>query len=178
MAALAPYDPYWIAEPVHPDDVLGHAAVAKAVRPIRVATGEHCANRILFKQMLQADAIDVVQIDACRLGGLNENLAVLLMAAKFGKPVCPHAGGVGLCEYVQHISMIDYLCISGDLDGRMTEHAGILHDIFPEPIRIEGGRYMPPARPGYTVEFPSTILNHAGPEGRADVSAVFRLDTH
>lgn len=177
MRALAEFDPYWIEEPVHPDDVLGHAAVARGVRPIRIATGEHCANRVMFKQLLQADAIDVVQVDACRLGGLNENLAVLLMAAKFGKPVCPHAGGVGLCEYVQHISMVDYLVVSGELDGRMTEHAGILHDMFPEPIRLVGGRYMPPARPGFSVEFPAALLNRRGPLGRADVGNVLGIET-
>jgi len=172
MASLAEFDPYWIEEPVHPDDVLGHAAVARAIAPIRVASGEHAANRVMFKQMLQAGAIDVVQVDACRLGGLNENLAVLLMAAKFGKPVCPHAGGVGLCEYVQHISMIDYLVISGELEGRMTEHAGILHDIFPEPLNMRRGRYMPPSRPGYSVEFPEKFLNRRCPDGCADVGSV------
>jgi L-fuconate dehydratase len=150
--ALAQFDPYWIEEPVHPDDVLGHAAVARAVRPIRVATGEHAANRVIFKQLLQADAIDVVQADACRLGGLNEVLAVLLLAARFGKPVCPHAGGVGLCELVQHVSVIDALCVSGSLEGRMIEHAGHLHEHFVDPIRIEAGRYRLPQAPGYSAE--------------------------
>jgi L-fuconate dehydratase len=152
VKALAPFDPYWIEEPVSPDDILGHAAIARAVRPIRVATGEHAHNRVMFKQLLQADAIDVVQLDNCRLGGLNEALAVALLAAKFGKPVCPHAGGVGLCEYAQHVSMIDYICISGSLDGRMTEHAGHLHEHFRHPIEIERGRYRMPTAPGFSAE--------------------------
>ena len=152
VKALAAFDPYWIEEPVNPDDILGHAAVARAVRPIRVATGEHAHNRVMFKQLLQADAIDVVQLDNCRLGGLNEAIAVMLLAAKFGKPICPHAGGVGLCEYAQHVSMIDFICISGKLDGRMTEHAGHLHEHFVEPIRIANGRYLAPRAPGFSAE--------------------------
>ncbi|OQW46657.1 MAG: fuconate dehydratase [Proteobacteria bacterium SG_bin6] len=150
--ALSVYDPWWIEEPVSPDDILGHARVARAVRPIRVATGEQAANRVIFKQLLQADAIDVVQLDNCRLGGLNEVLAVLLLAAKFGKPVCPHAGGVGLCEYAQHVSAIDYICISGSLDGRMTEYAGHLHEHFVDPVRIERGRYRLTSAPGFSAE--------------------------
>ncbi len=162
--ALARFDPWWIEEPVSPDDILGHAAVAKAVRPIRVATGEHAHNRVMFKQLLQADAIDVVQLDNCRLGGLNEVLAVLLLAAKFGKPVCPHAGGVGLCEYAQHVSMIDYLAVSGSWDGRMTEHAAHLHEHFLHPVRIERGRYRAPTAPGFSAEmFPASIQAHIWP---------------
>ncbi|MBC7505817.1 MAG: L-fuconate dehydratase [Sandarakinorhabdus sp.] len=160
VAALAEFSPYWIEEPVSPDDILGHATIARAVRPIRVATGEHAHNRIMFKQFLQADAIDVVQLDNCRLGGLNEVLVVLLMAAKFGKPVCPHAGGVGLCEYAQHVSAIDYLCISGSLDGRMTEHAGHLHEHFVDPIHIENGRYHLTGAPGFSARMhPRTIAD-------------------
>ena len=118
---------------------------------MRVATGEHCHNRIMFKQFLQADAIDVVQVDACRLGGMNEVLAVLLLAAKFDKPVCPHAGGVGLCEYVQHISFFDAACVASGPDGRMIEHAAHLHEHFVDPIRVAGGRYLAPEKPGFSV---------------------------
>ena len=156
---LAAMNPYWIEEPVSPDDILGHARIRKEVSPIRVATGEQAHNRIMFKQLLQADAIDVVQLDNCRLGGLNEVLAVLLMAAKYGKPVCPHAGGVGLCEVGQHVSMIDYLCISGTWEGRMLEHAGHLHEHFVSPIVIENGRYMPPEAPGFSTEIVAEALD-------------------
>jgi L-fuconate dehydratase len=152
VRALDFADPYWIEEPVSPDDILGHARVRKGVSPVRVATGEHCHNRIMFKQFLQADAIDVVQLDACRLGGVNEVLAVLLLAAAFDKPVCPHAGGVGLCEYVQHISFFDAACVAHSADGRMTEHADHLHEHFVDPIRISRGRYMAPQKPGYSSE--------------------------
>ena len=152
VRALAEFDPYWIEEPVSPDDILGHGRIRKAVAPIRVATGEHCHNRIMFKQFLQADAIDVVQVDACRLGGVNEVLAVLLLAAAFDKPVCPHAGGVGLCEYVQHISFFDAAAVAAEGEGRMIEHAGHLHEHFVDPIRIRNGRYLAPEQPGYSVE--------------------------
>jgi L-fuconate dehydratase len=150
---LARFKLWWIEEPTSPDDVLGHAAIAKGVRPagVGVATGEHCANRIIFKQLLQAQAIDFCQIDSCRLGGVNENLAVILMAAKFGVPVCPHAGGVGLCEYVQHLSMFDYLAVTGTMDGRVTEFVDHLHEHFEEPVVIRNARYMPPTRPGYSI---------------------------
>jgi L-fuconate dehydratase len=168
VRALARFEPYWIEEPVSPDDILGHAAVAAGVRPIRVATGEHAPNRVVFKQLIASDAIDVVQLDNCRLGGLNEVLAVLLLAAKFGKPVCPHAGGVGLCEYAQHVSMIDYLCVSGSWEGRMAEHAGHLHEHFVDPIRVERGRYRAPERPGFSAEMhPQSILAHRYPDGSA-----------
>jgi len=152
VRALAEFRPMWVEEPTSPDDVLGHAAIAKAVRPIGVATGEHCANRVLFKQLLQADAIQFCQIDSCRLGGVNENLAVILMAAKFDVPVCPHAGGVGLCEMVQHLSMFDYLAVSGTFDGRVTEFVDHLHEHFVDPVVIRRARYMPPSRPGYSTE--------------------------
>jgi len=143
--------------------VLGHATIAEAVRPlgVGVATGEHCANRVMFKQLLQAKAIDFCQIDSCRLGGVNENLAVMLMAAKFGVPVCPHAGGVGLCEYVQHLSMIDYLCIAGTKEGRVIEYVDHLHEHFIDPCVVRGAAYMPPSLPGYSIEMkPSSLERH------------------
>jgi L-fuconate dehydratase len=149
---LARFDPWWIEEPTSPDDVLGHATIARGVAPIGVATGEHCANRVIFKQLMQAEAISFCQIDSCRLGGVNENLAVILMAAKFGVPVCPHAGGVGLCELVQHLSMFDYLCVSGRVDDRVTEYVDHLHEHFVDPVVIHRARYMPPMRPGYSSE--------------------------
>jgi L-fuconate dehydratase len=158
VRALDRFNPWWIEEPVSPDDILGHARVAHAVRPIRVATGEHAHNRVMFKQFLASNAIDVAQPDACRLGGLNEVLAVLLLTAKFGKPVCPHAGGVGLCEYAQHISMIDFLVVSGCWDEAMTEHAGQLHEHFVDPIRIERGRYKAPVEPGFSAQMKARSL--------------------
>jgi L-fuconate dehydratase len=151
MSALAEFKPWFIEEPTCPDDVLGHAAIARAVAPIAVATGEHCANRILFKQFLQAQAIGVCQIDSCRIGGVNEVLSVLLLAAKFGVPVCPHAGGVGLCEYVQHLAMIDFICVSGSLENRLCEYAGHLHEHFCDPVTMRNGRYLPPTAPGYSI---------------------------
>jgi len=150
VQALARFDIMWIEEPTSPDDVLGHAAIARAVAPIGVATGEHCANRVLFKQLLQANAIGFCQIDSCRLGGVNENLAVILMAAKFGVPVCPHAGGVGLCELVQHLSMWDYLAVSGRMDDRVAEFVDHLHEHFEAPVVMRRGRYMAPTAPGYS----------------------------
>src|SRR4029079_7830821 len=137
--------------PTSPDDVLGHAAIRRGVAPVGVATGEHCSNKVLFKQLLQAEAIDYCQVDSCRLGGLNEVLAVLLMAAKFGVPVCPHAGGVGLCEYVQHISLIDYICVSGSLEGRLTEFADHLHEHFVDPVVVQNAHYRVPTAPGYSI---------------------------
>jgi L-fuconate dehydratase len=161
VGQLAKFKPWWIEEPLSPDDILGHGKVARAVRPIRVATGEHCHNRVMFKQMLASDSIDVVQLDPCRLGGLNEAIAVMLLAAKFGKPICPHAGGVGLCEYVQHVSMIDYVCVSGSFDEAMTEHAGHLHEHFVDPIVIERGRYRAPVNPGFSAEIKAqSIAEH------------------
>ena len=152
VTALAPFDPYWIEEPTSPDDILGHARIREAVRPIRVATGEHCQNRVMFKQFLQAGGLDVLQLDACRLGGVNEALAVLLLAAAFETPVCPHAGGVGLCEYVQHLSFFDAACVAPSSEGRMIEHAAHLHEHFVDPIRIARGRYLAPEMPGYSAE--------------------------
>jgi L-fuconate dehydratase len=151
MRALEPARLRWIEEPTSPDDVLGHAEIRAAVRPVGVATGEHCANRVVFKQLLQAEAIDYCQIDACRLGGLNEVLAVLLLAAHFGVPVCPHAGGIGLCELVQHISIIDYVCVSASLDDRTTEYASHLHEWFTNPAVVRDGRYVVPEAPGYSM---------------------------
>jgi L-fuconate dehydratase len=150
---LAPARPWWIEEPTSPDDILGHATIARAVRPlgVGVATGEHCANRIIFKQLLQSDAIDFCQIDSCRLGGVNENLAVILLAAKFGVPVCPHAGGVGLCEYVQHLSMFDYIAVSATMEGRVIEYVDHLHEHFVDPVVMRAGRYLAPVQPGYSI---------------------------
>lgn len=152
VKALAQYDLWWMEEPTSPDDVLGHATIARGIAPVRVATGEHCANRVIFKQLLQAGAIGVCQIDSCRLGGVNENLAVMLMAAKSGVPVCPHAGGVGLCEHVQHLSMFDYIAISGTMEDRVIEFVDHLHEHFVDPVVIRSGHYMPPSRPGYSTE--------------------------
>lgn len=152
MRQLATFDPWWIEEPTSPDDILGHAEIRRRVAPIGVATGEHCHNRVMFKQLLQAGAIDFCQLDAARLGGLNEVLLVVLMAAKFGVPVCPHAGGVGLCEYVQHVSLFDYIAVSASLENRVLEYVDHLHEHFVEPVVIRSGRYMPPKRPGYSIE--------------------------
>jgi L-fuconate dehydratase len=159
---------WWAEEPTHPDDVLGHARIARAIAPVGVATGEHAANRVMFKQLLQAGAITFCQIDSCRLGGVNENLAVMLMAAKFGVRVCPHAGGVGLCEYVQHLSMFDYIGISGAMEGRVIEFVDHLHEHFEEPVVIRRGRYMPPMRPGYSITIkPDSRVEYRFPDGEA-----------
>jgi L-fuconate dehydratase len=168
VRALSEFDLLWIEEPTSPDDVLGHAAIARAVAPIGVATGEHCANRVLFKQLLQAGAISHCQIDSCRLGGVNENLAVILMAARFGVPVCPHAGGVGLCELVQHLSMFDFTSVSGTMEGRVTEFVDHLHEHFVDPVVIRNARYMPPEAPGYGAEIvPASRLAFRFPGGAA-----------
>jgi L-fuconate dehydratase len=151
MESLKKFNPYWIEEPTSPDDILGHARIAKAVSPIKVATGEHCQNRVMFKQLMQAKAIEICQIDSCRVGGVNEILAILLMAAKFKIPVCPHAGGVGLCEYVQHLSMIDYIAISGSKEDRIIEYVDHLHEHFLDPVVIKNGAYMPPKLSGYSI---------------------------
>jgi L-fuconate dehydratase len=158
---LAAYRPLWIEEPTSADDVVGHAAIRKAVKPlgIGVATGEMCQNRVIFKQLLQLEAIDFCQIDSCRLGGVNEILAVLLMAKKFGVPVCPHAGGVGLCEYVQHLAMIDYICVSASLEHRVLEYVDHLHEHFVDPVVVRAGRYMPPVRPGYSITMKPASLD-------------------
>ena len=150
--ALAEFEPAWIEEPTSPDDILGHAAIARGVAPVRVATGEHVQNRIVFKQLLQAGGMDVMQIDATRVGGVNENIANLLLAAKFGIPVCPHAGGVGLCEAVQHLSMFDFVALSGTMEGRMIEYVDHLHEHFVTPVVIERGRYVTPTAPGAGTE--------------------------
>ena len=165
---LAEFKPWWIEEPTSPDDILGHATIRNQVAPIGVATGEHCQNRVMFKQLLQAKAIDFCQIDSARLGGLNEVMIVLLMAAKFGVPVCPHAGGVGLCEYVQHISFFDYICVSASLEGRVLEYVDHLHDHFLDPVVIRNGRYMPPEKPGYSIALrPETLEQFNFPDGPA-----------
>jgi L-fuconate dehydratase len=168
VRALSHFDLWWIEEPTSPDDVLGHAAIARGVAPVGVATGEHAANRVIFKQLLQASAISFCQIDSCRLGGVNENLAVILMAAKFGVPLCPHAGGVGLCELVQHLSMFDYICASGRMDDRVTEFVDHLHEHFVDPVVIRNGRYLAPERPGYSSEmYESSTTEFAFPDGPA-----------
>jgi L-fuconate dehydratase len=169
---LAPYKPLWIEEPTSPDDVLGHAAIRKALKPlgVGVATGEMCQNRVIFKQLMQAEAIDFCQIDSCRLGGVNEILAVLLMAQKFGVPVCPHAGGVGLCEYVQHLAIIDYVCVSASLEHRVVEYVDHLHEHFEYPVVVKNGRYMPPQAAGYSITMKPASLDRFefpnGPEWR------------
>lgn len=161
MAHLAEFKPWFIEEPTSPDDILGHAAIARAVAPIQVATGEMCQNRVMFKQLMQAGGMGVCQIDSCRLGGVNEVLAVLLLAAKFGIPVCPHAGGVGLCQYVQHLAIIDYVAISGSLENRLTEYSDHLHEHFVVPLRMQNGRYLPPEAPGYSVTMkPESVLRY------------------
>ena len=152
--------PFFIEEPTSPDDVSGHKKIRQAVKPIKVATGEMCQNRIMFKQFIQENAIDIVQIDSCRIGGLNEVLGVLLLAHKYGKPVWPHAGGVGLCEYVQHIAMIDYLVISCEKDSKRIEYVDHLHEHFISPCKINDGKYMAPLEPGFSIEIkPKTLTN-------------------
>ena len=165
---LAAFDPWWIEEPTSPDDVLGHARIRREIAPIRVATGEHIQNRVIFKQLFQAGAIDVCQIDACRVGGVNEALSILLLAAKFDVPVCPHAGGVGLCEYVQHLAVYDYLCVSGSLENRVIEWVDHLHEHFREPAVVVDGRYQVPRAPGYSIEMlPESLAEYEFPTGPA-----------
>ena len=165
---LAEAKPYWMEEPTNPDDILGHARIRREVKPIRIATGEHCHNRIMFKQLMQAGAIDVCQIDSCRVAGVNENLAILLMAAKFGVVVCPHAGGVGLCEYVQHLSFFDYLRVSCSMEDRVIEFVDHLHEHFFDPVRIVRGRYQLPTRPGYSIEMkPESLADYEFASGSA-----------
>jgi L-fuconate dehydratase len=167
MDKLAPFHPLWIEEPTSPDDILGHAAIREAVSPVLVATGEHVQNRVIFKQMLQARALDVVQIDATRVGGVNENLSILLLAAKFGVPVCPHAGGVGLCEMVRHLAMFDFVAVSGSQDGRMIEYVDHLHEHFLDPVRLHNGRYPAPTLPGFSSQMlPGSLADHEYPHGR------------
>lgn len=166
VRALAPYDPWWVEEPTSPDDVLGHAAIAKGIAPIKVATGEHVQNRVVFKQLLQAQAISYLQLDAARVAGVNENVAILLLAAKFGVPVCPHAGGVGLCELVQHLSMFDFVAVSGSRDDRVIEYVDHLHEHFVDPVRIRAGNYLAPTTPGFSATMrPETLASHRYPDG-------------
>ena len=168
MRELARFEPWWIEEPTSPDDVLGHATIARAITPIGVATGEQCHNRVMFKQLMQAGAIRFCQIDSCRLGGVNEVLAVLLLAAKFGIPVCPHAGGVGLCEYVQHLAIFDYLCVSASLEDRVVEYVDHLHEHFVDPVVIRNGHYLPPTAPGYSITMkPESLARYTYPDGPA-----------
>jgi L-fuconate dehydratase len=163
---LAEFDLWWVEEPTSPDDILGHARIAEAIAPIRVATGEHCHNRIMVKQLLQARAVDVLQIDGCRLGGINEVIAALLLAAHFDVPVCPHAGGVGLCEHVQHFSALDYIAVSGTLENRITEYADHLHEHFVHPVSMRAGRYRLPEASGLGAEFqPKSLADYAFPDG-------------
>ena len=164
---LAELQPWWMEEPTSPDDILGHAHIRRETS-IRIATGEHCHNSVMFKQLFQAGAIDVCQIDSCRVAGINENLAILLMAAKFGIPICPHAGGVGLCEYVQHLSMFDFLCVSGTMEDRVIEYVDHLHEHFRDPVTIRNGRYLVPKLPGYSAEIlPESLDAFAFPGGAA-----------
>ena len=166
MQRLAPYDPYWIEEPTSPDDILGHAEIRRRIAPVKVATGEYVANRVLFKQLLQAHAVDVVQIDSARVAGINENVAILLLAAKFGVPVCPHAGGVGLCEMVQHLSMFDFVAVSGTTEDRVVEFVDHLHEHFLEPVRIKDGHYLAPTSPGLSAQMhEKSIDEYTYPDG-------------
>jgi len=165
---LAELKPWWMEEPTSPDDILGHARIRREAKPVRIATGEHVQNRIIFKQLLQAEAIDVLQLDSCRVAGVNENLAILLLAAKFQIPVCPHAGGVGLCEYVQHLSAFDFLSVSATMEDRVIEFVDHLHEHFLDPVVIRNGRYQLPAQPGYSIQIRNESLTRfAYPHGEA-----------
>jgi L-fuconate dehydratase len=167
VEALAPYDVWWVEEPTSPDDILGHAAIARGIAPIRVATGEHVQNRVIFKQMLQAGSLSVLQLDSARVAGVNENVAILLLAAKFGVPVCPHAGGVGLCELVQHLSMFDYVAVSGSVQDRVIEYVDHLHEHFLDPVVIRDGHYEAPVRPGFSAELAAeTLTGFRFPSGK------------
>ena len=164
---LAEFDPWWMEEPTHPDDILGHRRIAEAIAPMRVATGEHCANAVMFKQFMQAKAMAVCQIDSCRLASVNENIAVLLLAEKFGIPVCPHSGGVGLCEYVQHLAIFDYVAVSANLENRALEYVDHLHEHFLHPTQIRRGRYLAPRDPGYSAQMKEESLrDYLHPDGR------------
>lgn len=166
LRSLASYQPYWIEEPTSPDDILGHATIRRAVAPIKVATGEHCHNQVMFKQLLQAQAIDVLQLDATRVAGVNENIAILLLAAKYGVPVCPHAGGVGLCEMVQHLAMFDYVAVSGSTDDRFIEYVDHLHQHFVNPVTVRKGRYLAPRAPGMSAQMhPQSVTAYRYPNG-------------
>jgi L-fuconate dehydratase len=175
MRELAPLRPEWIEEPTAPDDILGTAAIRRGIAPVRVATGEHVANRVIFKQLLQAEAIDVMQIDACRVAGVNENLANLLLAAKFGVPVCPHAGGVGLCEIVQHLAMFDFVAVSGTMDRRSIEWIDHLHEHFTDPAVVVGGRYLAPSAPGASTRMRAeSVAEFSFPSGPAWAAEMLR----
>jgi L-fuconate dehydratase len=164
--ALSRFDPFWIEEPTNPDDVLGHAAIARAIAPVKVASGEMAQNRVVFKQLMQAGALGFCQVDSCRVGGVNEVLAVLLLAAKFGVPVCPHAGGVGLCEYVQHLAIYDYVALNPSLEDRCCEYVDHLHEHFVHPVRVMNARYQAPLEPGYSIEMKeSSLAAHEYPAG-------------
>lgn len=166
MKPLSEFSPHWIEEPTSPDDILGHAEIAKAVAPVGVATGEHCHNRVMFKQLMQAGAISFCQIDSCRLGGVNEVLAVLLMATKYRIPVCPHAGGVGLSEHVQHLSIFDYVAVSASLEDRVLEYVDHLHEHFVDPVTMKNGRYLAPTQAGYSGEmYRESLGRHSFPTG-------------
>ncbi len=165
---LAELKPWWMEEPTSPDDILGHARIRREVPEVRIATGEHCHNRVMFKQLLQAQAIDVLQLDSCRVAGVNENLAIILLAAKFKTPVCPHAGGVGLCEYVQHLSAFDFLSVSASLEDRVIEFVDHLHEHFLTPVQIRNGRYILPTAPGYSIQIrEESLTRFAYPNGEA-----------
>jgi L-fuconate dehydratase len=165
---LIPLNPWWMEEPTSPDDILGHARIRREAAPVRIATGEHVQNRVIFKQLLQAEAIDVLQLDSCRVAGVNENLAILLLAAKFKIPVCPHAGGVGLCEYVQHLSMFDFLSVSATMEDRVIEFVDHLHEHFLTPVVIRNGRYQLPTAPGYSIQIhEESLTRFAYPKGEA-----------
>jgi L-fuconate dehydratase len=166
IAALAPWRPYWVEEPTSPDEILGLARIRGAIAPVKIAVGEHVANRVIFKQLLQAGAADVLTIDACRVAGVNENLAILLLAAKYGVPVCPHAGGVGLCEMVQHLAMFDFAGVSASTTGRVLEYVDHLHEHFTDPVRVAGGRYLAPAAPGFSTTLrPESLREYEFPHG-------------
>ncbi|HTJ32817.1 MAG TPA: L-fuconate dehydratase [Dactylosporangium sp.] len=166
VRALAPFHPWWVEEPTSPDDVVGHAEIARRIAPVPVATGEHVQNRVVFKQLLQLNAVSFVQLDAARVAGVNENVAILLLAAKFGIPVCPHAGGVGLCELVQHLSMFDYVAVSRSMRNRVIEYVDHLHEHFADPVRLRGGRYLAPLAPGFSSTMRAeSIARYAFPDG-------------
>ena len=166
VAALAPWQPYWVEEPTSPDEILGLSRIRAAVSPIKIATGEHVANRVVFKQLLQLGALDFLQIDACRVAGVNENVAILLLAAKFGVAVCPHAGGVGLCEMVQHLAMFDYVAVSGTMADRVIEYVDHLHEHFVDPVRIVAGRYLAPTVAGFSSTLKiESLADHEFPHG-------------
>jgi L-fuconate dehydratase len=166
ITAIAPWDPYWVEEPTSPDEILGLARIREAITPIKVAVGEHVANRVIFKQLLQVGAADVVNLDASRVAGVNENVAILLLAAKFGIPVCPHAGGVGLCEMVQHLAMFDYAAVSATMQDRVIEYVDHLHEHFTDPVRVVGGRYLAPTEPGFSSTLrPQSLRDYEFPHG-------------